>query len=156
MFPAAEEIMERFEEKDIRFRVQESEESTRIIADVIVDYTSFSVVYIADSDDNDVAVRVPHYVRFLEKDRAEMLRISNEMNGKYRFCKFSLNDNVGSVTMEYDFPSHTENIGDAAVEIFQRVMQIAEEAFPNYMRAIWAPKAAVSYGNIVFHDYEVE
>lgn len=156
MFPAAEEIIERFEEKNIRFRVQESEESTRIIADVIVDYTSFSVVYITDSDDNDVAVRVPHYVRFLEKNRAEVLRVCNEMNVKYRFCKFSLNDSVGSVTMEYDLPTHTENIGDAAVEIFQRVMQIAEEAFPYYMRAIWASKEPAVLGNIVFHDYEVE
>lgn len=156
MFPAAEEIIARFEEKDIRFRVQESEEATRIIADVIVDYTAFSVVYISDNDDNDVAVRVPHFVRFLDKERADVLRVSNEMNGKYRFCKFSLNDSVGSVTIEYDFPSHTENIGEAAVEIFQRVMQIAEEAFPVYMRAVWAPKETVSYGNIVFHDYEVK
>lgn len=156
MNPAAEEIIERFEEKDIRFRVQELEEGARIIADVIVDYTSFSVVYITEEEGNDIAVRVPHFVRFLEKEYADMLRVTNEMNEKYRFCKFSVNRELSSVSIEYDFPEHTENIGEACVEIFQRMMQIAEEAFPHFMRAIWQPREPVSLGNIVFHDYEVE
>lgn len=156
MFPAAEEIVERFEEKDIRFRVQEYEDSTRIFADVLVDYTSFSVVFIVESEDNDVAVRVPHFVRFLEKDHGAVLRVSNDMNEKYRFCKFTVNDHLSAVAIEYDFPDHTGNIGDAAVEIFQRVMQIAEEAFPVYMRAIWEKKAEPALGQIVFHDFQVE
>lgn len=156
MYPAAEEIIERFEEKDIRFRVQEVEETTRISADVIVDYTSFTVVFITDDEENDVSVRVPHFVRFLEKDYAKMLRVSNDMNGKYRFCKFSVKRDVGSVAIEYDFPANTGNIGAAAVEVFRRVMQIAEEAFPFFMRAIWERKDAAPLGKIVFHEYQVE
>lgn len=156
MYPAAEEIIEQFEERDIRFRVQELEESTRISADVLVDYTSFTVVFISDNEENDISVRVPHFVRFLEKDRAEVLRVSNEMNGKYRFCKFTVNSELGSVAIEYDFPEKTGSIGAAAVELFQRIMQIAEEAFPFYMRAIWERKDAAPLGKIVFHDYQVE
>ena len=46
--------------------------------------------------------------------------------------------------------------GPAAEEVFRRVMQIAEEAFPEFMRAIWGKQPEPqNLGNIVFHDFEV-
>lgn len=156
MFSAIEEITERFTERDIRFRLQNNEEQTRIFADVLVDYTTFTVVFIVEGESSDVSVRIPHYVRFLEKEYRDVLRVTNDLNEKYRFCKFTVNSRVGSVTLEYDFPQNTENIGDAAVEILQRMIQIAEESYPVYMRAIWAKPEPPVLGNIVFHDFQVE
>lgn len=159
MYPAIEEIMEVFNEKDVHFQVQENDDSNRIIASVVVDYTSFTVYFISSDETNDISVRVPHFVRFKEKERRDMLRIANRMNDKYRFCKFTVNDESEAVTIEYDFAEKTENIGEAAEELFRRLMQIAEEAYPEFMRAIWGktetPAEPQNIGNIVFHDFEV-
>ena len=156
MYPAIEEIMEVFNEKDVHFQVQENDDSNRIIASVVVDYTSFTVYFISSDETNDISVRVPHFVRFKENNRRDMLRIANRMNDKYRFVKFTVSDESEAVTIEYDFPEKTENIGPAAEEVFRRVMQIAEEAFPEFMRAIWGKQPEPqNLGNIVFHDFEV-
>ena len=39
MYPAIEEIVEVFNEKDVHFSVQENDDNNRVIASVVVDYT---------------------------------------------------------------------------------------------------------------------
>lgn len=155
MFPATEELMQAFEDEKLVFHVQESEESSRLTANAIVDYTSFTAHFISSDDRNDVSVRVPHFVRFKEKDVPEMLRVANLMNERFRFCKFVVNPESEAITLEYDFPENTEQIGQAGVELFRRLMQIAEEAYPEFMKAIWNRPPEVSLGNIQFHDFTV-
>ncbi len=155
MYPAIEEIVQAFEDESLIFRVQEDEDSARLIANASVDYTAFTVYFMVSGETNDVAVRVQHFVRFKEKDVAEVLRVANTMNNRFRFAKFVVNPETESVTIEYDFPENTDCIGPAAVEVFRRVMSIAEEAFPEFMKAIWNRPAEVSFGNIQFHDVTV-
>ncbi len=155
MYPAIEEMVQAFEEDSLIFRVQEDEDTARLSANAIVDYTSFTVHFLVSDDANDVSVRVPHFVRFKEKDVTEMLRVANSMNDHYRYAKFAVNPETESVTIEYDFPENTERIGPAAVEVFRRLMSIAEEAFPEFMKAIWNRPPEVSFGNIQFHDVTV-
>lgn len=156
MFAATAAIADRFTEEEIVFRVLESEENSRIIADAIVDYAAFSVHFISSDDENDVSVRIPHFVRFTDKEQRDVLRVANEMNNKFRFSKFSVSLEAKAVTMEYDFPEGDDGIADGAVEIFRRMLQIAEEAYPEFMKAIWGKEHdAPDLGNIVFHDFEV-
>jgi hypothetical protein len=61
MFSATAEIADKFTEENIIFRVMESEENCRIIADAIVDYAALSVHFISSDDSNDVSVRIPHF-----------------------------------------------------------------------------------------------
>lgn len=156
MYPVIEDIAEYFTEKQIVFHIQENENSSRIAAAVVVDYTTFTIYFIANDDSNDISVRVPHFVRFKPQNQRDMLRIANRMNDKYRFVKFTVNDESEAITIEYDFAEKTENIGEAAEEMFRRIMQIAEESYPEFMRAIWGkPEPPQNIGNIVFHDFEV-
>ena len=156
MFSATAEIADKFTEENIIFRVMESEENCRIIADAIVDYAALSVHFISSDDSNDVSVRIPHFVRFKDKERRDVLRVANEMNNKFRFCKFSVNLEAEAVTLEYDFPEGDSGVADGAVEIFRRMLQIAEEAYPDFMKAIWATKhEEPNLGKIVVHDFEV-
>ncbi|MBR6718728.1 MAG: YbjN domain-containing protein [Oscillospiraceae bacterium] len=156
MFAATNEIADRFTEEEILFRVAESEESSRVIADAVVEYACFAVHFISSDDENDVSVRIPHYVRFTDRERNAVLKVANQMNNKYRFCKFSVNTDAEAVTLEYDFPEENRNVAEGAVEIFHRILQIAQDAYPEFMRAIWATEHdAPNLGRIVFHDFEV-
>ena len=156
MFAATAEIADKFTEEKIIFRVVESEDNCRIIADAIVDYAAFAVHFISSDDSNDVSVRIPHYVRFKDAERRDVLRVANDMNNKYRFAKFSVNDEAGAVTIEYDFPENDDGIAEGAVEIFHRLLQIAEDAYPAFMKAIWGKTHEdPDLGKIVFHDFEV-
>ena len=68
MFAAIEAIADKFTEEDIIFRIVEGEENCRIIADAVVDYAALSVHFLATDDANDVSVRIPHFVRFKDKE----------------------------------------------------------------------------------------
>lgn len=157
MFAATAAIADKFTEENIIFRVVESEENSRVIADAVVDYAAPTVHFISSDDENDVSVRIPHFVRFKDKERRAVLRVANDMNNKFRFCKFSVNLEAEAVTLEYDFPEGDDNVAEGSVEIFRRMLQIAEEAYPEFMKAIWgqAHEEEPNLGNIVFHDFEV-
>ena len=71
MYPAIEEIADYFNENDVHFNIQENDETNRIVASVIVDYTAFTVYFISSDDSYDVSVRVPHFVRFKENNRRD-------------------------------------------------------------------------------------
>lgn len=155
MFRPIEEIIEYFDEKEIHYRIQEREDETRLVADAVVDYAAFSVAYICTGEECDISIRIMHFVRFKEQDYPEILRVTNTLNTKYRYAKFSANAEAEAVTIEYDFPEKTEGIGEAAYELFQRLLQIAEEAYPEYMRAIWGSPKNYSINSISFRDIEV-
>ena len=153
MFRATEEISEAFDEHDIKYRIFEADETSRVGADVQVGYTAFCIWFISSDDDSDVAVRVPNFVRFrTEEEKKRILRVVNEMNRKYRYIKFSLIPHENSVILEYDFPASTQDIGKTSIEIFHRMIQIAHESYQNFMKALWGSDQF--FGNAVFYEYK--
>ena len=61
------------------------------------------------------------------------------MNHKVRFAKFVL-DNDGDINVEYDFPlkSSDDCVGEIAFEIFVRMMQILDEHYSIFMKAMYS------------------
>lgn len=98
---------------------------------------SVELLYISTDDDSDVAVRIFHYVKGMPAKAPELLGAINELNCKYRFVKFVM-DNDCDIQIEYDLPVRCADPGQTAVEMANRLVDIAEEAYPVIMRALWA------------------
>lgn len=158
MYHATELIAQYFDEKEIRFRIEDREDVSAVIANIAVDYTSFAMHFYSQDSENDVSVRIPNFVRYGDRSTAAVLRVAAECNQLYRYAKFTVDTEEHSVRVEYDFAEETDDdaVGPCAYEIFRRLMQICDEAFPKFMEAIWNKDAqAAEYSNIVFHDFEV-
>ena len=82
----------------------------------------------------DLALRVFQYADIPTERETEALRACNEANGKYRFVKFVYHDN-GSVVIEMDMPSETKDVGNVAVELLYRLLDIADDAYPIFEKA---------------------
>ncbi len=153
MFRASEEIMQKFEELDIRFRTRETEHLSQVGTDVQVSYAVFCIWFISSDDSSDVSVRVPNFVRYqTEDEKKRLLRVINDMNQKYRFAKFTLSAEEQCVNIEYDFTEGTKNIGSTAVELFRRIIQIADRCYPDFMKALWGGDGFL--GNAVFYEFK--
>lgn len=153
MFRATEEIAAAFDAENLKYRIQETETSSRLAAEVQVGYAAFCIWFHSTDDDNDVAVRVPNFVRYeTDAELRKMLKTANDMNRKYRYCKFAVNREEQGVVLEYDFPQCADQVGAAAVEIFQRIIQIAKDAYPVFMKALWGGEEF--FGNAVFYEYK--
>lgn len=140
IYKATRLIQEAMEKEDLHFRVEEGDESSRVLAGFSVkNGPSVRVQFISRDDDNDVAVRLFGLVGDVAEDKAAAVTAAcNECNKKYRFLKFVLDDDH-DVNVEYDFPvrSSSDTVGDEACEIFIRIMKIVDECYPEFMKALW-------------------
>lgn len=158
MFHATELISQFFDEKEIRYRIQDLDEVSVVTANVAVDYTTFIIQFLSRDNENDVSIRVPNFVRYGNKNSATVLRVAAECNALFRYVKFTVNTEEHSVSVEYDMPQETADdaLGECVHEMFRRIMQICDEAYPKFMEALWGRDADTpEYGKIVFHDFEV-
>lgn len=135
--PATYAIQKVFDEKGVKFRVSEIREASVVEAGFSIDNgPNVTVRFISRDDDNDVAIRALQLIKVTEDKRSNILSALNQLNNKFRYMKFTLNDD-GSVNAENDLYLCTENVGEVCFEMFARSMHILKEAYPILMRALW-------------------
>lgn len=137
MYTAIEKIQAAFQKADLKHSIDQMGENWILRAGVNGNASTYQFLFISDKDNsNDVFVRIFQYAKFPPEAMARGYRILNELQVKYRYVRFVLNDN-GNVNVEYDFPIAFENIGNGAVETLIRLTKILDECYPVVMRAIW-------------------
>jgi hypothetical protein len=83
----------------------------------------------------DLAVRVFQYMTVPEGKLEKAISACNEANGKYRFVRFVCRNN-GNIAMEMDMPAETQNVGAVAIELLYRLLDIADDAYPEFEKAL--------------------
>ena len=139
IYRATREISNAFDKKDLKYKLNTTSNSSAVEAGYSGDNVSgVKMLFISRDDDNDVAVRAFNVVRGVsEAKRGEVLKLINSLHAKYRYVRFVL-DEDGCIDVEYDFPVEGGNIGEASVEIFVRLAKIIDEAYPQFMKTMWA------------------
>ena len=138
MHQATLAIQEAFDEKGIKYAVEESEKFSYVKAGFHSETgTPVTVLFISSDEDNDVAVCANSLVKLPEAKLPELMMVVNDLNCEYRFIKFVVNKNH-ELRAEFDLPIRTDNVGPVAVEMFVRFMQLIDKALPVLMKAIWA------------------
>ena len=138
MHPAIADISRLFSEADIKYSIDHSMKQWDLIAGISGQHNSYQLKFIVkDDSDNDLAIRIFSLVRCPDDKRKAMCKFLNELNAKYRYVKFAIDDS-NSVSLEADLPSCTTNPGEVAVEYFIRVLKIVDDIYPDLMRALWS------------------
>ena len=98
---------------------------------------SLQILFISSSLERgeDLAIRVFQFVSVPEGRSDAALRACNEANSKYRFAKFTCRDN-SSINIEMDMPAEAQNAGAEAVELLYRLLDIADDAYPLFEKAL--------------------
>ena len=96
--------------------------------------------FIAVGASHEVGMRLFSLVCQVPKAKQhKMLEAVNELNLKYRFLRFFMDDD-GDVSVAYDFPDRLDDasIGKAAFEILVRTLKVMSMAYPALMEALIA------------------
>ena len=138
MYPATIEIYERLiSTTKLKVFTEEVGDSSAVwLQFTLENGGSYRIRFISKSDGNDVAVRVFSLITVREEQAGTMLKVLNDLNKRFRFLKFVLDDH-NNVQVEYDFTSNTASAADSAEEIIIRIVQILKDAYPEMMRALW-------------------
>ncbi|MDE6730117.1 MAG: YbjN domain-containing protein [Oscillospiraceae bacterium] len=137
MFKATERICEVFDEHDLKYRTDESDNRSVVIAGIGTELTQFQLLFISSDDDNDVAMRIYNFVSFKEEKLARIVNLANQLNNEFRYLKFVV-DNDNSVTLAYDFPVTCEDPGIIALEMLSKIMNFADEIYEKFMKELWS------------------
>ncbi len=135
-------IAEAFDEKDVKYRIEEKEDFSVVEAGFEVEAgPALLVRFISKDDDNDVAIRVFGVVhRIPEAKKETILQACNSLNKDIRFVKFLLAED-GSVNLEADLPISVEEscIGECCFEYLVRIMNILDHEFHRFMEVLYSP-----------------
>ncbi len=138
MFKATRDIKAAFDRKGIKYRLVDKSEISYIEAGIRGEsFSSMDVCYFSRDNDNDVSVRVMQICKVPNGKLAQMLVAINECNNRFRYVKFVM-DKDRDVNLEYDMPLKNNDVGEIATELLIRIMKIMEEAYPVFMKAMYA------------------
>ena len=132
-----------FSEAGIHFKKYENKEVDHQIIEapmVVPGIPVLTIRFIAVSGRHEVGMRLYSLVYQVPKAKQKkMLEAVNELNLKYRFLRFYMDDD-GDVSVAYDFPDRLDDasIGKAAFEILVRTLKVMSMAYPALMEALIA------------------
>ena len=92
-----------------------------------------------DDDGHTVGIRSFRFARAKEDCFVDVLKTCNELNTRFRWVKFSV-DHDYDVNVEIDCIVNEETAGEVVLELVQRLCSIADDAYPELMRAIYGSK----------------
>jgi type III secretion system FlhB-like substrate exporter len=137
MYKAIAEIHEVFNKRNIKHKVDQADNIWLVRAGMGGKASTYDFLFIKTDDvGNDVAVRVFKVAKFSESARDKGLEVINEIQQRYRYARFNLDDD-GDVNVEYDFPAAYPNIGEGAFDMLIRLTTVMDECYPQLMRAVW-------------------
>lgn len=137
VFESTKIIAKMLEQKEIRYDIVEQERSSAVYANFRVkNCNNLCVHFISANDKNDVAVRILSYITIPEEKRPEILEIINSLHMRYRFIRFVLTKN-NQIIVEYDIPVSCVALADVAYEMCVRFLDVADQGYVDFMKAIW-------------------
>ena len=98
---------------------------------------TIKIMLFFDNDDRVVAIRSFEFCTFPEDKKAAMYKACSEMNYKYRWTKFYVDEDANQITIADDAVIQLDSCGEEIFELMYRLADIADEAYPYLMKAIW-------------------
>jgi hypothetical protein len=137
MYKAIAEIHETFNRRGIKHSVDQKGDIRVIHAGMSGKASNYEFLFIkTDDSGNDVAIRVFKLARFAPHTRGKALEVINEVQQRYRYARFNLDDDC-DVNVEYDFPASYPAIGEGAFDMLIRMTTILDDCYAQFMRAVW-------------------
>ena len=135
---ATSRIAEFFKSREIKYTIEETEGSSFVkVIFKTNSIAALSVLFISTDEDNDAALCVYDLVMVPQARQQSVMNANNEVNNAFRYAKFVLNLKDSTIQMHMDFPMKTTDVGETAMELMSRTLDIAEKAYPTLMQAVW-------------------
>ncbi len=103
------------------------------------DFNGGSIQIYFDFDDTDTHVHLEglDFIKVPEEKYESMYKVLNEVNDTYKYVKFVLDTEDGQLNAREDVVIQLDTCGEECYELMIRMVQIVQDAFPNFMKALW-------------------
>ncbi|MBO4288783.1 MAG: YbjN domain-containing protein [Lachnospiraceae bacterium] len=126
-----------FDSKGLKYLARE-EDSAMLLLYGMKDNKRLDILINFDEDDRTAGLTTFGYLTFPEEKKAAMYELCSKMNGAYRWVKFYVDDENCEIRVRDDAVIQLDSCGEEIHELVGRLIEISEDAYPNFMKAIWS------------------
>jgi len=98
---------------------------------------SIKILVIYGDDNEDLGIRVFSLLKFPEAKKDRMYEVCSKMNHQFRWARFYVDEDDCKITMAIDAVIDEESSGRITYELIHRTAGIADDAYPEFMKALW-------------------
>ena len=139
MVGAAEQVREEFVKNDLKYKSFSKLPDGRTImtAGFRQEQVTFDILFIFESDNRSVYLRVDDLAKVPIDRMYEVLSVLNNLNCQYRWARFYV-DKDDEITVQIDHVLVENYSGPVVVELALRMASIVGTGYSEIMKAIWA------------------
>ncbi len=134
----AQMFMGLLEAKGLHGRMEDGEDETVVRCGWKLENTDLSLVFSFDNDGSYLSIYGYDFIKVKPDLYDKIVWVVNECNSTYRFVKFILNKERGEIMLKIDAVVQLDSIAEEAFELMVRSGQIVDDAYPEFMKAMWA------------------
>ncbi len=142
MYSSTDKFVKLMERKGIKYSYEgvRSNSNNEV---VVIKYNcdnvdTITVTFFFNSDCEDASIRIFDLVKVPANKAVSILQTVNKINNTYRFAKFCLDTNDNTIQLEMDPVFRGNDVAEICVELLSRSVNIADEAYPEFMKAIYS------------------
>ena len=90
-----------------------------------------------DSENKNIQIRTIDFVKIPKDKYDRIYKVCNQQNAKFRWAKFYIHEESGELRVETDAVIDLDTVGAECFELVHRITNISDEAYPDFMRAMW-------------------
>lgn len=99
---------------------------------------NISVLIVFSDDNSNCHLDCYNYCKFPVEKIDKMYKICSQMNSKYRWAKFYVDEEDNTITIEADAYIQLDSCGEEILNVVVKIVSIADLVYPEFMKAIWA------------------
>jgi hypothetical protein len=99
---------------------------------------TLDIYFSFDETDTHVHLEGMNFIKVTEDKFDKMYKVLNECNFKYSHVKFVLDPSDGLISARDDALIQLDTCGAECFELMIRMLRIVEDAYPTFMKAMWA------------------
>lgn len=134
---AAKMFISLLESKNMNYSIV-NEEKAVIRVGWNLEGTKLAIFFQFSENNSSVHIEGHEFVSFSKDKTERMYKICNECNKKYRWVKFTVDEEDNAAIVECDAVIQLDTCAEEVVELMLRMTNIVEDAYPQMMKALWA------------------
>lgn len=135
---AAKVVGAYFDAKGVKYEVIDEDGAVLKLGFSMDNRDGIRLIVRFDGDSEGVSVKAYDLAKFQEDKKQKMFEVCNKLNAQYRWVKFYVDESDNTITVEEDAVIQLDSCGEEVYQCCYQVVAIADEAYPEIMRAIFA------------------
>lgn len=134
---AAKMFVAQLESENLNYKLLGDDQDC-VFASWKLDNTRIEIYFYFGEDNEDVHIEGREFLKVPENKYEAMYKACSQMNRKYRWIKFDVNEKDGEIVAECDAVIQLDSCAAEVFELMIRTTNIVDDVYPEFMKAMWS------------------